>query len=455
MRKSLISLALISLLTANFAFAETIAPAQANLTELANSSQLVQQIKQAKILLQNVNLNYALNPHYKTVKAGKGKKAKTKQVLTNYTLDAKDIALAILNPSTGQILVTKGMQQDEDFTFPDQNFDIDLVNFNGVNSQFQVNKPAGGIVIAIKYLVTGPTSGSQSSILSAMDPAVYVPYTSQLNQPDVTAYGQAYLNSQIKEAAAELGNIPSVSQPGETVVQAVKPSLIKALLYAEHMDTTEFIYTPDTQKLIDKVNVLYAGNEGDTFKYSGSSAGALGIAQFIPSTYQVIVNSHPDAHLIPAFEDGMRNHVNAIKAEYLLIDDYIAQVHTRIPDQFNPAYAWDYGAASYNGGVGRVAKAVQTYGQNWTADHTAQINSLQASIGAQQGAISQLRSQLKHAKKKADKATLKTQIQAAQVQMSSLQNQLSSVREASLKNETVLYLEKMHKLIQIFNDDQL
>ena len=66
---------------------------------------VIQQINNAKALLADVSLNHELIPIYKNVKNKKtGKTAKT---LTGYQLGNKDIALAILDPATNNIIINE------------------------------------------------------------------------------------------------------------------------------------------------------------------------------------------------------------------------------------------------------------------------------------------------------------------------------------------------------------
>jgi hypothetical protein len=367
-------------------------------TPSATADPLLTQIKQAKDLLGPIKLNYALTPHYKSVIQPRSKTKK--QVVQNYTLDAKDLALAIFDPQTGAIKITTGMQQGTSVNFPDKSVDIDVVRFNGVNTRFSVNKPAGGKVLALKYLITPTESGSKSQIEKDIYAGVYVPYSPELATPEVSAYGAKYLDSVITAAVTELQNTPSVSVPGQTVPSAIQPQLVRALLYAEHMDTGEFLANSNTQQLIDKINVLLAGNEGETWKYSVSSAGAAGISQFIPSTYASLVKRHPEANLIPDFVSGMRNHVNGVKATFLLLDDYISEVKSRSGSAFLAAHSFDYGVAAYNGGPVRVARATIAYGPLWSQDHSADLAPLQDKLTRQTAVVNTLKAQLKKTKKK-------------------------------------------------------
>jgi len=471
MQKIKIIFTILLALSPTFAFADTATTTNASATSTSTSATaptstpgsvlgmqtlqipaIIGQIKQAKAQLSAINLNHALIPVYKTIKNKKTKK--TSSVVSKYNLGDKDIALAILDPSSGNTIITVGRQNGKAMVFPDPAVDVQLVKFNGVNSKFQVNRPAGGTVIALKYLISSADSGSKTAIENGLSQAIYVPYSDSLGSPDVVAYGANYLNNLINNVTLQLQNIPSQAIPGEMITQAIPPAMIKALIYAEHTDTATVLYGGDTQGTINQLNILLATNEGDAFKYSVSTAAARGIAQFIPSTYDSLVKRHPEAGLNPDFVAGMADHLNSIKAMYLLLDDYAGAVRVQASQGFVASRVFDYGAASYNGGTSRVAKAVNTFGSSWNADRSGDINSTQAQINSLSYQAKSLKKKIAATKDKKTKATLQAQLAAAQNQLASDNNQLAQLKAASLKNETVNYLAKIYKVIQYFNDQQ-
>jgi len=426
----------------------TIAATAPAATTLAASTipPLLQHVRDAKQMLAGVNLNANIVPVYRTVRK--------KKVLSSYTVASKDAALAVWDPNASKIAIITGTLKVKTFAFKDPNIDVDQIGFNGVNTRFHVNSPAGGIVLALKYLISNPDSGSKAAVENGLQQVVYVPYSPELNTYDLAQAGDQYLNGILKTVTFQLGYEDSVSVPGENITEAIKPSIIKALIYAEHMDTSSFVSTTDVQSLINQLNVSFAVNEGDTFKYSVSSGNARGIAQFLPSTYLSLVNRHPNANLIDDAVIGLSDHVNSIKAEYLLIDDYIAAVHARIGDDFNPADIYDYGAASYNGGVARVAKAVETFGDAWNIDNQARAALLQSQINGENAAIKVLKGQISKTKLASDRKPLQAQLADETANLTDLKHQLSAIKSSGLHTETIMYLVKMHSLIQVFNSQQ-
>lgn len=413
---------------------------------------IIAAIKAAKLLLAPIHLNHALAAVYKNVK--NKKTGKTSSVVSKYNLGSKDIALAILDPVTNNTIVTLGRLNGKSMVFPDPAVDVQLTKFNGVNSKFQINRPANGTVVALKYLISNTESGSKAAIEKGLSEAVYVPSSPALAQPDVVAYGQKYLDGIIARVVKDLYGLPSSAVPGENVTQAIPPAMIKSLIYAEHSDTTA-VLNGNAQDALNSLNIIFATNEGDAYKYSVSTASARGIAQFIPSTYASLVSRHPEANLTADFPTAMSDHENSIKAMYLLLDDYAGDIRIKAPDSFVTARVFDYGAASYNGGTARVAAAVKNFGANWNADRSGQINSLQAQANSLTSQVKSLKAKIKKTSDKKTKASLQSQLATVQANLADSTDQLNTLKSSSLKNETVNYLAKIYKVIPYFNDQQL
>jgi len=415
---------------------------------------IIQEIDNAKVQLGNITLNHALTAVYKNVK--NKKTGKTSKVISKYNLTDKDIALAILDPASGNIITTVGRQNGKTMVFQDPAVSVKLTYFNGVNSRFEVDRPANGMVLALKYLISPTENGSKAAIENSLYPAVYVPYSQNLNTPDVIAYGKNYLDGVITTVAGQLYGLPSFAIPGQNITQAVPPAFIKSLVYAEHSDTTA-ILSGNAQGALDQMNILLALNGPDTYKYSVSNDGfaSRGIAQFVKSTYDSLVKRHPEAFLNKDYVVGMQDHVNSIKAMYLLLDDYAGDVRIKASQGFVASRVFDYGAASYNGGTTRVAKAVNAFGDSWNEDKSGQISALQSQVNSLSAQVKSLKSKVKSAKDKKTKASLQSQLADAESQLSSSSAQLSTLKSSALKNATVNYLAKIYKVIQYFNDQQL
>lgn len=416
---------------------------------------IITAINLAKAQLEGVTLNHELTPVYK--KSTKSSKehlggSRSAGKILGYNLSSKDIALAIFDPSTNTTTVTIGRQNGKKMIFPDHAVDVSLTKFNGVNSKFQVNKPAGGIIVSLKYLISGVETGSKPAIEKGLSEAVYVPLSSALNSPEVVTYGAKYLSDLMDRVTKELNGLPSQAIPGKNLTDAIPAAMIKSLIYAEHTDSGA-IMNGRAQEAIDQLNILFATNGNDAYKYSVSTAGARGIAQFIPDTYVSLVKRHPEAFLIADFTEGMSDHKNAIKAMYLLLDDYAGTVRAKAQNGFASGRVFDYGAASYNAGTGRVIKAVNLYGNSWNEDRSGQTNAIQAQINNLTSKVKTLKARIKATKDTKTKIELQTELASVQNSLNSEKENLNNVKVGTLKNETVNYLKKIYAVIQFFNDE--
>jgi hypothetical protein len=121
--------------------------------------------------------------------------------------------------------------------------------------------------------------------------------------------------------------------------------------------------------LFEEIFALYALNELDTYKHSVSFAGAGGMVQMIPSTYQMIRRLYPGVGLNPDFVLGMRNHGNALEAMLLYIletwkglsnsSDVIAALNSGIATQKELL------AAGYNSNPARLPLYIRRGGAGW------------------------------------------------------------------------------------------
>lgn len=413
---------------------------------------IISKIKEAKQKLSETKLNFDIKQISKTTTNKKSKKKKTS---ISYILKSKDIALAVFNPQTENIDIVLGIQTGKTYTFNYPDFDIKLKKFNGVNSLFEIKKPDNGYVLALKYLIS-PTEPaiSKNAIQSALYEAVYVPFSNSLNTEEVANYGENYLSGIISEAAKQISNLPSASGDGKKVTEVITPSLIKALIYAEHMNAGDILNSSDPKAVINRLNTLFAINEGDTYRYSVSSAGARGLAQFMPKTYKGLAQRHWEANLTQDFIEGMSDHTNAVKAMYLLLDDYGAAVKTRAKDAAVSGQLFDYGAASYNGGVARVAGAVKLFGQQWNLPAEENISKFSADVSALATHIKELSAKITKAKDLAQKKEIQASLVREKEKHDLAKENLKNSKKAGLRTETVVYLQKIYKVISVLNNDE-
>ncbi|MDO8558656.1 MAG: peptidoglycan-binding protein [bacterium] len=362
----------------------------------------------------------------------------------------RDVLLAAWNETTGDIRLihatigsTKIKVGKKKVTVPiahseTAGFSVHYQSGNGANTRYLVTSPPGYQVLANRYPIFDSNTGTTTY---PPDEEVYVPYNDAFRTPEIVASGRQYLDRVITQALGDLGARQIQSATGRGLIaDLTDPDELKNIAIIEHIDPAEFGRTPDKEGVVNKVFTILGTNREDAFKFSGSSKGALGLAQFIRSTYNIIYKQYPAAALLPGFEAGMANHVNAIKAMALYHDVSGATLENLVRERIaqEPAdLAWvlaEIRAAAYNGGAGRVKKVVTVLGPQWvstTAEAKKTLNSEVASLKAQI---------------KAATGSVKTALNA---QLKQKQKQVASIASTVLRNETITYLQKFRVVRQI------
>jgi len=178
---------------------------------------------------------------------------------------------------------------------------------------------------------------------------------------DLTKSGQVYVNSMVDLAAKRLKDkgFPVASNLVE---------IAKRLCIVEHVDHDRF-RNENRIALYDEIYSLYGLNELDTYRYSVSSAGAGGMVQMIPWTYNLMRQRHPGIGLNPDFVAGMRNHGNALEAMLLYMqdtwNDLVANedVITALSEkQITPS---ELMAAGYNSNAAKIPGYIRRGGDGW------------------------------------------------------------------------------------------
>ena len=281
--------------------------------------------------------------------------------------DAQHITLAIWDPKTNAVHTYDAMKSGVKLT-PDagQTDKVRVTYSNGLNSDFRVTSADGDVVVAIRYSIyTATAASTKKKPKYSRQDVVYTPYSPELQTPQMVAYGQAWLNEQISEVYASLRatGVPSRSLPSRTLADVISPELTQIIMTIEHTD--QVATTQAAQNEVDHFYVTLAANEDSSYDFSRSSAGALGLVQFIPSTYKFVA-SLPHLGLTSNFETGMRKPTNAIKAEVAYLDYLLAQLPKGTASLMDsaPDLAQEYIAAAYNGGAARVKKAMAAWDMN-------------------------------------------------------------------------------------------
>ena len=184
---------------------------------------------------------------------------------------------------------------------------VAVVRPNYVNTAVRVTDAEGRELqpLVVRYPVEREGKLHEVAYYTSAHPAV--------ENGEVVRAGGEYVRERLDEAARRLATV------GEPIDPAVI-DVAERLCHVEHTDHKRFL-TEDSASLFDEIRTLYALNAGDTYRYSVSSAGAGGMVQMIPPTYEGTREQHPRANLKPDFVEGMRDHANATQAMLLYMQD--------------------------------------------------------------------------------------------------------------------------------------
>ena len=232
---------------------------------------------------------------------------------------------------------------------------VHVVRPNYVNTAVRVLDAAGQELapLVVKYPLEKGGKLKELAYYTSAHPSV--------STPALTREGRRYVREQLDAAAAGLA---AEGMP-------VDPSVVDAaerLCFVEHVDHKRF-KRESHPVLLDEIGALYALNAGDTYRYSVSSAGAGGMVQMIPPTYQAIREQFPRARLRADFVDGMRDHANATRAMLLYMQDtwdYLArQDEVKAALSSGIATQPDLLAAGYNSNPRKLPGYIERGGAAW------------------------------------------------------------------------------------------
>ena len=232
---------------------------------------------------------------------------------------------------------------------------VRTIRANGTNTPIQVVDSNG--VALLPLMVQYPVEKGGRYI----ETAYYMSTHPGLVTPEVVNAGKLYVHNVIEIARDRLRQKGIGIQPGVADVA-------ERLATVEHVDHDRFRKEP-AKNIFDDIYTLYALNEGQTYRYSVSSAGAGGMVQMIPSTYAMIRSRYPSVGLMPDFVEGMRNHVNATQAMLL----YMQMTWNDLSSNMSVSNAMASGiatqkqlmAAGYNSNPARLGGYIDRGGSNW------------------------------------------------------------------------------------------
>ncbi|MEQ1606567.1 MAG: hypothetical protein ABL999_17035 [Pyrinomonadaceae bacterium] len=179
--------------------------------------------------------------------------------------------------------------------------------------------------------------------------------------PEVVSAGRFYVHNVVEIARDQLRNKGYFIQPKVA-------DIAERLSTVEHVDHLRF-RTEFHPNIYNDIFTLYALNEGQTYRYSVSSAGAGGMVQMIGPTYRMVRARFPNAALMPDFVEGMRNHVNATQAMLLYMqmtwNDLAASPTISNALITGIATQEHLMAAGYNSNPAKLPGYINRGGDNW------------------------------------------------------------------------------------------
>lgn len=233
---------------------------------------------------------------------------------------------------------------------------VRTIRGNGVNTPIMILDESGRQHLPL--LVQYPVIRNGKYI----ETAYYMSTHPGLVTPEVVNAGKYYVRNVIEIARDRLRDKGFTIQPKVA-------DIAERLSTVEHVDQMRFRTEPQVN-IFNDIFTLYALNEGQTFRYSVSSAGAGGMVQMIPATYRMVRSRYPQANLMPDFVEGMRNHVNATQAMLLYMqwtwNDINASPAIQEALSSGIATQEQVMAAGYNSNPARLAGYINRGGENWT-----------------------------------------------------------------------------------------
>ena len=297
------------------------------------------------------------------------------------TISRDSVRVAALDSTNGE-LTTIPLSKDE-FLTKDANIEattaagekvrVRVIRANGVNTAITLGDATTNeslIPLVVQFPIVRDGAVSEVAYYTSVHPA--------LMSAELSSNGQSYIRTMLDRAAANL------AAQGFTIPSDIV-DIAEHLCVVEHTDHKRFMHE-NAGDLFPEILSLYALNQGNTFRYSVSTAGAGGMIQMIPKTYEAIRQSHPNAALNSDFISGMRDHSNALKAMLLYMNDTWNGLanSSEVRDAVNSGIATkpELLAAGYNSNPTRLPRYLKEGGAGWRSLIPAETQMYLAIYGA-------------------------------------------------------------------------
>jgi hypothetical protein len=289
-------------------------------------------------------------------------------------IEQREVKLALANLKTGAIKIVPGWISGDNLFLRDKSIQYEVEWWNGFNSSISIKKPDNTAVAAILYAVE-----PYRQKLFGTPSILYTPFSSALLQPELIQAGKNYLLGKIATAQNELQQVASQSFPGRPLGRSPAFTAVDYLhiLLAEQMDPGRFCAIIENnvrlsnkqqapfKQLAERIFVIVGANQEDAYRFTGSYAGARGLAQFTRIGMEVVWDNYPDSGITRNFIKATGQHHSAIKAQICLLDHYLGLLAADYPRLLGSGYEKYAAAAAYNGGPKRVMDGLKQYGMQW------------------------------------------------------------------------------------------
>jgi hypothetical protein len=244
----------------------------------------------------------------------------------------------------------------------------------GVNPSFHVESPPGWTVVAIRTAVRAKDDQTLG--------AVYIPYSSRLDTPELRLAGMSYLSDIALAAYYDLHarQIESDFLKERLVTEVGTLDHILALILTEQMlHDADFVRGNDAARLamLNRTLTIIGANRDRSFWYTRSRVGAAGIGQIMPSTYRRLQERYVRAGLPEDKEFGRLDHLLALKVMIIHADAELwpmSHEYRRWVVE-HPQEGRLVLAGGYNANVKRVYEAIQECGDDWRKETCTQLPS--------------------------------------------------------------------------------
>ena len=308
--------------------------------------------------------NRRLSPNRLRIRISEAQRLlKARPVPTSMTPSLEFVTIAALLPETSQIhlirinkktFLTRGAEVSGVSTtgLPVQ---LRIVRANGVNTAVTIFDDKNRLLLplVVEFPIERAGKFREMAYYTSAHPA--------LLSADLMKAGQTYVNAMVDLAAKRLRDRGNPINP-------MLIDIAKRLCVVEHVDHERF-RNENRIALYEEIYTLYALNELDTYRFSVSSAGAGGMVQMIPWTYNLMRERHPGVGLNPDFVAGMRNHGNALEAMLLYMQDTWSDLAANEDVQgaltAKQATNSEIMAAGYNSNAAKLPGYIRRAGPAW------------------------------------------------------------------------------------------